>query len=59
MDLYRKLCLATMGVFSLVETAFAGPSSPAPGPIVGIGLPALVLVGGVYWLGRKLLTPKE
>jgi hypothetical protein len=33
--------------------------SPAPGPIAGIGLPALALIGGAYWVGRKLLARKK
>ena len=42
-------------VLSLVEPAFA--IQAVPGPIVGAGLPGLVIVGGVYgaiWLTRKL-----
>jgi hypothetical protein len=36
-----------------VEAALAGAVG-VPGPIAGIGLPALVLIGGAYWLGRKV-----
>jgi hypothetical protein len=50
---------AAIGITFFVGSALAGPSSPAPGPIVGIGLPALALVGGVYWVGRKLLARKK
>jgi hypothetical protein len=25
----------------------------APGPLVGAGLPALVIAGGIYWLVRR------
>jgi hypothetical protein len=41
---------------NLVEPAFAG-ITPVPAPIVGAGLPGLVVLGGVYgaiWLMRKL-----
>jgi uncharacterized membrane protein len=46
--------LALLGFAALGEPALAG-TAPAPGPIAGVGLPALVLIGGAYWLGRKLL----
>jgi hypothetical protein len=48
----RIACLASISFALLVETAFAQPA-PAPGPIVGVGLPALILIGGAYWVGRK------
>ena len=47
MDLIRIAGLASVGFVVLVEPAFAGV--PAPGPIAGVGLPALVLIGGAYW----------
>ena len=37
---------------SIVEPAFAG--IPVPAPIVGAGLPVLAILGGGYWLIRKL-----
>jgi hypothetical protein len=51
--------LALVGFAALVETALAGPTAGVPGPIVGVGLPALVLIGGAYWVGRKLFGRKE
>ena len=48
---------AIIGLTVLVAPAFAGGGA-VPGPIAGIGLPALALVGGAYWVGRKLLTRK-
>ena len=27
---------------------------PAPGPLVGAGLPVLVIAGGAYWVVRRL-----
>jgi len=57
MNLYRVACLAAMGLTTLIEPAFATPA--APGPIAGIGLPALALVGGAYWVGRKLFVRKK
>lgn len=59
MYIYRTFALATIGFTFLMDPAFAGPTSPAPGPIAGIGLPALALVGGAYWIGRKLFARKK
>ena len=53
MNLFRIVCFASVSFAVLIEVAFAGPAAPAPGPIVGVGLPALVLIGGAYWVGRK------
>jgi hypothetical protein len=39
-------------LIALIEPALAGNSVPAP--IVGAGLPALAILGGGYWLVRKL-----
>ena len=58
MNLIRIAGLASLGFAVLIEAAFAGPAAPAPGPIVGVGLPALILVGGAYWLGRKFFGRK-
>jgi len=41
------------GVIALIEPAFA-QDVPVPAPIVGAGLPVLVVLGGGYWLVRKL-----
>jgi hypothetical protein len=54
MNVYRSCGLTIIGLTVLMEPAFAAPA--APGPIAGIGLPALALVGGAYWIGRKLLA---
>ena len=40
-------------LIALIEPAFAQPA-PVPGPIIGAGLPALAILGGGYWLVRKL-----
>jgi hypothetical protein len=58
MNLFRTVFLAAIGLGALVVPASAG-LSPAPGPIAGIGLPALALVGGAYWVGRKLFARKK
>ncbi len=56
MNLYRICGLTIIGLTASLEPAFA--QIAAPGPIAGIGLPALALIGGAYWVGRKLLTRK-
>ena len=38
---------------SIVEPAFAN-GVPVPAPLVGAGLPALAILGGGYWLIRKI-----
>ena len=58
MNSIRIAGLALVGFAVLVEPALAGPS-PVPGPIAGVGLPALVLVGAAYWIGRKFLGRKR
>ena len=60
MNLIRIAGLASLGFAALVEPALAGGTPvAAPGPIVGVGLPALVLIGGAYWVGRKLFGQKK
>jgi hypothetical protein len=34
------------------------PTHGVPGPIAGAGVPALALVGGIYWLVRRRRSPK-
>jgi hypothetical protein len=43
----------------LITPSEAGPTPlpyyhPAPGPLVGAGLPVLVIAGGAYWVVRRL-----
>jgi len=59
MTLIRIAGLTLVGFAALVEPALAGLSVAAPGPVAGIGLPALVLIGGAYWIGRKLFGQKK
>ena len=55
--LYNKtfvLAVVALGMaLSLVEPAFADVV-PVPAPLIGAGLPALAILGGGYWLIRKL-----
>jgi hypothetical protein len=41
---------------ALIEPALAGLNVPAP--IVGAGLPVLAVLGGGFWLMRKLRRPR-
>ena len=58
MNLIRIAGLTAVCAVLLIEPAFAQPA-PAPGPLAGVGLPALVLVGGAYWLGRRFLARRK
>jgi hypothetical protein len=58
MNLYRICGSTIVGLIALMEPALAGPSA-VPGPIAGIGLPALALIGGAYWVGRKVSSRKK
>ena len=40
-------------IIASIEPALAGVST-VPAPIVGAGLPVLAVVGGGYWLVKKL-----
>jgi lipopolysaccharide export LptBFGC system permease protein LptF len=40
-----------------IEPALAGTAG-VPAPIIGAGLPALAILGGGYWLIRKLREPR-
>ncbi len=57
MNVYRLVGSAAIGLAVLVDPAFAYPGGP--GPIAGVGLPALALVGGAYWVGHKLFGGKK
>ena len=57
MNICKIVALATVGIVVLIEPVFAIPATP--GPIAGVGLPALAIVGGAYWLGRKLFGHKR
>jgi hypothetical protein len=59
MNLIRIAGLSFFGFAVLVEPALASPTVAAPGPVAGVGLPALVLIGGAYWISRKFLGRKK
>ncbi len=51
--------LVSLGVIVVSnEPALAGPTASVPAPIIGAGLPALAILGGGYWLIRKLRGPR-
>ncbi len=50
------IVLATVVVPTLIGPAFAQIGDgidPVPGPVAAVGLPALIVFGGAYWLMRK------
>jgi hypothetical protein len=54
LNVVASFVLATLALIAgSHDAAFAG-ATPAPGPIVGAGLPALAILGGGYWLVKKL-----
>ena len=53
-----NIVVPVLGVLiALIEPALA-QDTPVPGPIIGAGLPALAILGGGYWLIRKLRRPR-
>jgi hypothetical protein len=55
LNFVAPFAFALFGVITaLIEPAFAGPGQVVPGPIIGAGLPALAVLGGGYWLIRRL-----
>ena len=57
MNVYQICGLTIIGLVALMEPAFAFPA--VPGPIAGIGLPALAVIGGAYWIGRRVSARKN
>ena len=45
------------GVIALTGPALAGGAT-VPAPIIGAGLPVLVVLGGGYWLVKKFREPR-
>jgi hypothetical protein len=44
-------------ITALIEPALAGVGT-VPAPVIGAGLPVLAVLGGGYWLIRKLRRPR-
>jgi hypothetical protein len=55
MKLCSTVSLAAIAFGSLMSSALAGTVT-VPGPIAGVGLPALAVIGGAYWAGRKFFA---
>ena len=49
-----KLVTSVLAVIVLIEPALAGIETHVPAPIIGAGLPVLAVLGGGYWLVKKL-----
>jgi lipopolysaccharide export LptBFGC system permease protein LptF len=43
-------------IIASIQPALAGAQVPAP--VIGAGLPAIVILAGGYWLIRKLREPR-
>jgi hypothetical protein len=53
----RGFLVAGPMLMALTTSAFADVA--VPGPLAGVGLPALIVAGGAVWLVRKLRGPRE
>lgn len=51
-DVARHAAVAAVSALVLAEPAFAG-IAPVPGPLIGVGAPALAVFAAGYWLIRK------
>ena len=47
------LGVITLPVLITSSAAVVPTLHPAPGPLVGAGLPVLVIAGGAYWVVRR------
>jgi len=57
MNVYKIATLTWIGIVASIEPVLAG--TPTPGPVAGVGLSAIAIVGGAYWVGAKLLRRKN
>jgi hypothetical protein len=59
LNLVASLAFAFVGVIAAsIEPALAGPPPAVPAPLIGAGLPAFAVLGGGYWLIKKLRGPR-
>jgi hypothetical protein len=58
MKCYQVVLGSAIALVSFMGPALAG-APPTPGPIAGIGLPALAVIGGAYWIGRKIFVSRR
>ncbi len=60
MNTLKLVGLMAVAMTALIEPVFAGIQSvPSPIAGTGIGLPVLAVIGGAYWVRRKLLARKN
>jgi uncharacterized membrane protein len=52
--IFALLALMTIALVGVTDSAFAGITVGAPGPVAGAGLPILAIGYGAYWLVRRL-----
>ena len=58
LNVVASFALAALGgIIASIEPALAGVTT-VPAPVVGAGLPVLAVLGGGYWLVRKLRRPR-
>jgi hypothetical protein len=58
LNFVAPIALAALGVFvASIEPALATPVE-VPAPLIGAGLPAFAVLGGGYWLIKKLRGPR-
>jgi hypothetical protein len=61
-DLASTAIISIAAFLSALAPSLAGFVTPpvgAPGPIAGVGLPALAILGGATWLARRMRTRKQ
>jgi len=47
-----RVVFAAIGLMLAASPALAGPSVSTPAPLLGVGIPAMILVGGVLLAAR-------
>jgi hypothetical protein len=59
LNLFAPFACAVFGVIAAsIEPALAGASKSVPAPLIGAGLPVFAVLGGGYWLVKKLRRPR-
>jgi hypothetical protein len=52
-----RIVSAAICLMLAAAPAVAGPSSSAPAPLLGVGVPAIILVGGILLVARRFRKP--
>ena len=58
LNVVASFALVTLGVIAASIDPALAQDAPTPAPIIGAGLPALAVLGGGYWLVKKLRRPR-